>query len=149
MPKVSEAHREQPGAQILDGPRRAFAEYGYEGATVADLRRRRLSRGAIFNYFPDKRELFYALAGDDQERVGRLWLEEGFEALSGDGRGEPGLARRLPRDDEQAPHRADLHEQWSKRSPSCTSRSPSISSSAGATASTEMILGNEAVVVVD
>ena len=82
MPKVSEAHREQRRSQILDGARLAFATHGYEGATVAELERAiGLSRGAIFSYFPSKWELFYALASADQERVGRLWLEEGFESV--------------------------------------------------------------------
>jgi AcrR family transcriptional regulator len=82
MPKVSEEHRAQRRRQILDGARRAFAAHGYEGATVAELERSiGLSRGAIFSYFPSKWELFYALASADQERVGRLWLEEGFESV--------------------------------------------------------------------
>ena len=82
MPKVSEAHREQRRAQILEGARRAFAAHGYERATVAELEKAiGLSRGAIFSYFSNKWELFYALASADQERVGRLWLEEGFESV--------------------------------------------------------------------
>src|SRR4051795_2895557 len=82
MPKVSDAHREQRRAQILDGARRAFAAHGYERATVVELEREiGLSRGAIFSYFPSKWELFYALASADQERVGRLWLQEGFESV--------------------------------------------------------------------
>jgi TetR/AcrR family transcriptional regulator, transcriptional repressor of aconitase len=82
MPKVSDAHRAERRRQILDGARRAFAAHGYEGATVVELERAiGLSRGAIFSYFPSKWELFYALASADQERVGRLWLEEGFESV--------------------------------------------------------------------
>src|SRR6478735_8134446 len=82
MPKVTEAHREQRRNQILDGARRAFATYGYDGATVAELERATgLSRGAIFSYFPSKWELFFALATADQQRVGELWLELGFEGV--------------------------------------------------------------------
>jgi len=82
MPKVSEAHREQRRAQILDGARSAFAAHGYAGATVVELERAiGLSRGAIFSYFPSKWELFYALASAHQERVARLWLDEGFESV--------------------------------------------------------------------
>ena len=67
MPKVSEAHTQARRAQILEGARRAFARHGYEGATVAKLEGETgLSRGAIFNYFPDKWSLFLALAAEDQ-----------------------------------------------------------------------------------
>lgn len=39
-----------------------------------------LSRGAIFNYFGSKDDIFLALVERDQERLGRIWLEEGFES---------------------------------------------------------------------
>src|SRR4051794_33793932 len=67
MPKVSEAHLQSRRDQILAGARRAFARYGYEGATVARLEEETgLSRGAIFNYYRDKWALFLALAAEDQ-----------------------------------------------------------------------------------
>ena len=82
MPKVSDAHRAERRRQILDGARRAFARYGYEGATVNRLEAEAgLSRGAIFSYFPNKWELFVALATEDQREIGALWLEQGFEAV--------------------------------------------------------------------
>ena len=82
MPKVTEAHREERRRQILAGARTAFAQHGYQGATVARLEESiGLSRGAIFSYFPTKWDLFYALATQDQERVARLWLEEGYESV--------------------------------------------------------------------
>ena len=82
MPKVSDAHREERRRQILDGARRAFARHGYEGATVGRLEEETgLSRGAIFSYFPNKWELFFALATEDQRDIGALWLEEGFEGV--------------------------------------------------------------------
>jgi len=82
VPKVSEAHREERRRQILDGARRAFARHGYEGATVPRLEEETgLSRGAIFSYYPTKLELFLALAETDQRALGRLWLEQGFDAL--------------------------------------------------------------------
>jgi AcrR family transcriptional regulator len=82
MPKVSDAHREERRRQILDGARRAFARHGYEGATVRRLEEETgLSRGAIFSYFPNKWELFFALATEDQRDIGRLWLEQGFEGV--------------------------------------------------------------------
>jgi AcrR family transcriptional regulator len=82
VPKVSQAHREARRRQILDGARRTFARDGYEGATVPRLEAEiGLSRGAIFSYFPSKLELFVALAEADQEQLGELWLEQGFEAV--------------------------------------------------------------------
>lgn len=81
MPKISEERRTQRREQILAGARRAFAEHGYEGATVARLERATgMSRGAIFNYFPSKEDLFLELAGRDNARLIQLWLDRGWEA---------------------------------------------------------------------
>jgi len=82
MPKVSEDHREQRRSQIAAGARRAFAAHGYHGATVEVLEREiGLSRGAIFNYYPTKLDLFVALAQEDQGRLLALWVEGGYEAV--------------------------------------------------------------------
>jgi len=81
MPKISDERKTQRREQILEGARRCFAEYGYEGATVARLEREiGLSRGAIFSYFPSKEDLFLELAARDNERLIRIWLEQGWEA---------------------------------------------------------------------
>ena len=80
MPRVSEDHKAQRRDEILEAARRCFARHGYEGATVARLEEESgLSRGAIFNYFANKEELFLALASEDAERFGRLWLDGGME----------------------------------------------------------------------
>src|SRR5215210_2874725 len=82
MPKVSGEHKERRREQILDGARRCFARYGYEGATVARLEEEiGLSRGAIFNYFPNKEAIFVALAANLSDRMTQIWLDEGFRAL--------------------------------------------------------------------
>lgn len=83
VPKISEERKAERREQILAAARSCFAENGYEGATVARLEEASgLSRGAIFNYFANKEELFLALAELDAERLGRLWIERGFaEAL--------------------------------------------------------------------
>jgi len=81
MPKISEKRRAERREQILAGARRAFAEHGYEGATVAKLEQATgLSRGAIFNYFPSKEDLFLELAWRDNQRLVQLWLDRGWEA---------------------------------------------------------------------
>lgn len=119
MPKVTEAHRAGRRRQILAGARRAFGRYGYEGATVARLEKETgLSRGAIFNYFPDKWSIFYALAAEDYDKLGRLWLEEGYGSV----------LRRMTREDpdwlgvyleliRKLGTEPELREQWSQRSP--------------------------------
>lgn len=70
MPKVSAEHLALRRGQILEGARRCFAEYGYEGATVRRLEKViGLSRGAIFHHFRDKDTLFLALASQDAARM--------------------------------------------------------------------------------
>ena len=82
MPKISEERRAERSEQILEGARRCFAENGYEGATVAKLEREiGLSRGAIFNYFPSKEDLFVELAVRDSARMSEVWINDGLEAV--------------------------------------------------------------------
>ena len=82
MPRLTEAQKSERHERILAGARRCFARYGYEGATVVRLEEEiGLSRGAIFNWFPSKQELFIALATRDNERLLVLFAEEGIEAL--------------------------------------------------------------------
>jgi AcrR family transcriptional regulator len=82
MPKISEERKAERRAQILDGARRTFARYGFEGATVQRLEDEiGLSRGAIFNYFPSKDELFIELAIRDNASLSKLWVNQGLEAV--------------------------------------------------------------------
>ena len=81
MPKVTQEHLDSRRAEILDGARRAFAEHGYEGATVVKLEEATgLSRGAIFHYFENKNDLFVELAIEMNTRFGDLLLEDGLDA---------------------------------------------------------------------
>jgi AcrR family transcriptional regulator len=82
MPKISEERKAERREQILEGARRCFAEHGYEGATVVKLEREiGLSRGAIFNYFPSKEDLFLELAARDTKRVSEVFLDQGLEGV--------------------------------------------------------------------
>jgi AcrR family transcriptional regulator len=82
MPKISAERKTERREQILAGARRCFAAHGYEGATVARLEEEiGLSRGAIFNYFSSKEELFLELAVRDNARLSELWVNEGLDAL--------------------------------------------------------------------
>lgn len=81
MPKVSQEHLDARRAEILEGARRAFARYGYQGATVARLEAEiGLSRGAIFHYFDSKLDLLVELAVEDSLRYVGLMTDEGVEA---------------------------------------------------------------------
>jgi len=80
VPKVTQEHLDARRAEILDGARRAFAEHGYEGATVARLEEATgLSRGAIFHYFENKNDLFVELAMEMNTRFGDILLEGGLD----------------------------------------------------------------------
>jgi TetR/AcrR family transcriptional regulator, transcriptional repressor of aconitase len=82
MPKISDERKTERREQILASARRCFAEHGYEGATVVRLEEATgLSRGAIFNYFGSKEELFIELAVQDTARMSELWVNEGLEAV--------------------------------------------------------------------
>ncbi|HXG75553.1 MAG TPA: TetR/AcrR family transcriptional regulator [Gaiellaceae bacterium] len=82
MPKISAERKAERREQILAGARRCFAAHGYEGATVARLEAEiGLSRGAIFNYFPSKEDLFVELAVRDTARMSELFVSEGLEAV--------------------------------------------------------------------
>src|SRR4026207_477969 len=82
MPKISDERRAERREQILDGARRCFAEHGYEGATVAPLEAEiGLSRGAIFNYFASKEDLFVALAVQATARLSDVWVNECLEGV--------------------------------------------------------------------
>lgn len=66
MPKRTPEYRESRREQLLAGARRAFAAHGFEGTTVAVLERELgVSRGAIFNYWPNKLAIFMELAEHD------------------------------------------------------------------------------------
>jgi AcrR family transcriptional regulator len=82
VPKLSEADKTERRERILEGARRCFARHGYEGATVVRLEEEiGLSRGAIFNWFPSKEELFIALAARENERLLTLFADQGLEAI--------------------------------------------------------------------
>jgi TetR/AcrR family transcriptional regulator, transcriptional repressor of aconitase len=119
MPKTTAEAKEVRREKILEAAQRTFAQYGYEGATVARLEQATgLSRGGIFNYFPTKDDLFLALAERDAERIGALWLEHGYEdVLRYIDESEPEwlgvyleIGRRLRTDE-------DFRERWRQRAP--------------------------------
>lgn len=124
MPKVSEDHLAARRSQILDGARRCFAEYGYDGATVRRLEEvTGLSRGAIFHHFKDKDGLFLALAKEDARRMAEVAANQGLVQVMRDMLEEPDrfewlgtrleIARRLRTD-------PDFRKSWSEQSAELT-----------------------------
>lgn len=72
--------RHQPEAerrsQIMRAARAVFIEQGFMSARMQDVARRaRLSKGALYFYFPSKRDLFYALV-EEEQRVTLSFLEK-------------------------------------------------------------------------
>jgi len=72
VPKVTQEHLESRRAHILEGAIRVFGKYGYDGATIVRLEEETgVSRGGIYHYFHDKKDLFAAIAAD----VNRRYIE--------------------------------------------------------------------------
>ncbi|APA98966.1 TetR/AcrR family transcriptional regulator [Nocardia seriolae] len=124
MPKVSDDHLAARRSQILDGARRCFAEFGYEGATVRRLEEATgLSRGAIFHHFRDKDALFLALAQEDAGRMAEVAANQGLIQVMRDMLARPEdfdwlgtrleIARRLRNDPE-------FRSNWENRSEELT-----------------------------
>lgn len=58
--------------QILKGAKSAFLDLGYEGASTDEIvRRAGVSKGTLYNYFPDKRTLFAAVVHMECEEQAR------------------------------------------------------------------------------
>ncbi|WP_119167640.1 TetR/AcrR family transcriptional regulator [Algihabitans albus] len=79
---IDSGHPIDPGhpkvRQILAGARATFLECGYGGASVDEIARRaRVSKGTLYNYFPDKRRLFAAVVDEEcRELSQRLFTIE-------------------------------------------------------------------------
>lgn len=62
MPKVSDAYKEEKRAALLDAALYCFANRGYEATTIDDIvRHAKVSKGAIYNYFKSKEEIFLTI----------------------------------------------------------------------------------------
>lgn len=62
-PKVSDAYKEEKRAAILAGALHCFTEKGYQATTVDDIvRHLGMSKGAIYNYFSSKEEMYIQMA---------------------------------------------------------------------------------------
>ncbi|PLR96757.1 TetR/AcrR family transcriptional regulator [Bacillus sp. T33-2] len=65
-PIVSDAYKERKKREILDSALACFAKKGYEAATIDDIvARSGISKGAIYNYFKSKDEIYLELMTQD------------------------------------------------------------------------------------
>jgi AcrR family transcriptional regulator len=70
LPTSPTARRPRTVAALLDGALAAFAERGYDGASIGYIcQRAGLTTGAFYSNFGDKQELFFALAEAHTERT--------------------------------------------------------------------------------
>jgi AcrR family transcriptional regulator len=76
MPKVTDEHIEARRRQILEAAIKCFAVEGFHRATMQDIfRESGLSPGAVYRYFPGKKEILRAIAA---EAFGRARRDLGF-----------------------------------------------------------------------
>src|SRR5262249_43061381 len=63
-------HSAATRAALVRVARRLFAEYGYAGTATEDVvRRARVTRGALYHHFRDKRDLFTAVLEEEQKKL--------------------------------------------------------------------------------
>jgi AcrR family transcriptional regulator len=61
-PKVSEAYKEEKRISIMNGALHCIADKGYQATTIDDIvKYLGISKGAIYNYFSSKEEIFVQL----------------------------------------------------------------------------------------
>lgn len=70
MPKVVAGYKEEARRTILERASQVFAEKGYHDATMDDVAKKLgVSKGAVYQYFSSKDELFQALCGSAAKKV--------------------------------------------------------------------------------
>ena len=62
MPKVSEQYKEEKRALVLQSAMSCFAQKGYAATSIDDIvKTAKMSKGAIYNYFKSKEEIFLTI----------------------------------------------------------------------------------------
>ncbi len=70
MPKVVPGYKTQAKKKILKAAMAEFAKRGYRATTMNDIARHlKVSKGAIYQYYPSKEDLLRELAGSFIERI--------------------------------------------------------------------------------
>lgn len=94
MPKSPTRRRPRTVAALLDGALHAFAERGFDGASIGYIcERAGLTTGAFYSNFASKQELFFALL---DARAGAVLAR--FEELTGRVESQPELLEELLRE---------------------------------------------------
>lgn len=69
--------------QILEGARTVFLESGYEGASTGQIAKQAgVSKGTLYNYFPDKEKLFMAVMEDECKKQAAAIFEVANQSAS-------------------------------------------------------------------
>lgn len=69
VPKVSEEYKENKRQELLASAMACFAEKGYQSATIDDIvARSGMSKGAVYNYFNSKEEIYLTLLSQATEK---------------------------------------------------------------------------------
>ncbi|RTE07127.1 TetR/AcrR family transcriptional regulator [Paenibacillus whitsoniae] len=80
-PKVSKAYKEEKRAIILEGALHCFTEKGFQATTIDDIVKHvGISKGAIYNYFASKEEMYIQMADDKMNAMLANSLEH-FKSL--------------------------------------------------------------------
>ena len=86
MPAISPKRMQDRYDAILDAAKRAFADKGFEGTSIADIARTaQISDGLVYRYFRNKRELLYEVLRKFYERIlldleTQVFKHDGFSA---------------------------------------------------------------------
>jgi AcrR family transcriptional regulator len=104
MPKSPTRRRPRTVAALLDGALHAFAERGFDGASIGYIcERAGLTTGAFYSNFAGKQELFFALL---QARANRVLAH--FDQLTGRMESQPALLDELLREAVEPDEDAEL-----------------------------------------
>jgi TetR/AcrR family transcriptional regulator, transcriptional repressor of aconitase len=69
-PKVSQKHKEQRRAKLIEAATEVFIEHGYENTTMKHVMEKAgVSRGGLYQYFDNKEDLFHAVIGGEQQEI--------------------------------------------------------------------------------
>ncbi|TYS18771.1 TetR/AcrR family transcriptional regulator [Rossellomorea vietnamensis] len=69
-PKVSQEHKEQRRAKLIEAAAEVFIENGYETATMKHVMDKAgVSRGGLYQYFENKEDLFREVIQGNQEKI--------------------------------------------------------------------------------
>jgi TetR/AcrR family transcriptional regulator, transcriptional repressor of aconitase len=118
MPRLSDQERQRRRDLVVEGARLSFAKWGYHGCTVERLEQELgQSRGAIFNWFPDKWRLFLAVSEADQRRIADALSDHRLDLIGWIARLEIPYAQAYAEALGLIAHDPEKKREWEQRSP--------------------------------